>query len=293
MEEVEPVVVVGAGAFDVFGAAEAGFADGAEGSGEHGEIDGDDGGGASGELQEIFGGSVGGGFAPVAFADECGAGFNAMAAHGLFPAIDAFGDGRQRMVAEEHGDVAVALGDEMVEDELGALGVIGGDGIGGEALREAADEDDGAAGFDHAADLGLVTGGDVDEQAVDEFGAEDAEVAGLFFDVVVGAAEDEGVAFAAEGIFDALDDGGIEGVADVGDQHADGLGVAGLEAAGDGVGGVVEIEHGLLDPGGEFRADEGRFVDDGADGVGGDAGAFGDVVDSRHSSWHYSEVGDF
>lgn len=259
-EDVEPFGVVGAGDFDLFGDADAAFVEGAEDAGHHEEVGGEDGGGLGGVVEEAMGGFAPGDFGPIAGFDEGVVGGEFAFFEGGAPACDAVHAGGEGEFTGDEADGFVALLDEMFDGEAGAGDVVGADGIAGEGLRGAADADDGAFFFDEAGDGVFAAGGHEEEEGVDLAAAEEVQIAGLGGEAVVGIAEQEGVAVFGEAVLNAANDAGVEGVGDVGDQHAEGFGGAGLEAAGDGVGGIVQLLHSGEHAFGEFRADVGGFV---------------------------------
>lgn len=281
-EDVEPFGIVGTGDFDLLGDGDAAFQEGAEDAGHHEEVGGEDGGGLGGVVEEAVGGFAAGDFGPIAGFDEGIVGEEFSLFQCGAPAFDAVHTGGEGEFAGDEADGFVALFDEMVDGEAGAGDVVGADGVAIEILGDAADADDGALFFDETLDSGFAAGGHEEEQGVDLATAEEAQIAGLGGDFVVGIPQKKGVAVFGETVLDAADDAGVEGVSDVGDQHADGLGGAGLQAARDGVGGIVQLLHGGEDAFGQFRANVGRFIDDARDCVGRDASEFSDVVDCCH-----------
>ncbi len=243
-EDVEPFGIVRASDFDLLGDRDTAFLEGAEDAGHHEEVGGEDGGGLGREIEEAMGGFAACDFGPIACFDERVRGGEFSFFEGGAPAFDAVHAGGEGEFAGDETDGFVAFFDEVFDSEAGAGDVVGADGVAIKTLGDAADADDGAFFFDEAGDGVFATGGHEEEEGVDLAAAEEAQVAGLGGDVVIGIAEEEGVAVFGETILDAADDAGVEGVGDVGNQHAERLGGAGLEAARDGVGGIVQLLHG-------------------------------------------------
>lgn len=290
-EDVEPFGIVGAGDFDLLGDRDTAFLEGAEDTGHHEEVGGEDGGGLRRVFEEAMGGFAAGGFGPIAGFDERVRGGEFAFFEGGAPAFDAIHAGGEGEFAGDETDGFVAFLDEVIDGEAGAGDVVGADGVAIETLGDAADADDGTFFFDEAGDGVFAAGGHEEEEGVDLAAAEEAQIAGLGVDVVVGITEEEGVAVFGETVLDAADDAGVKGVGDVGNQHAERLGGTGLEAAGDGVGGIVQLFDGGEDAFGQLGADEGGFVHHAGHRVGRHAGEFSDVVDCSHYNSHYTGRG--
>ena len=82
-----------------------------------------------------------------------------------------------------------------------------------------------------------------EDDAVDLTAAEHGELGPLLVRILAGAAEQQAVAAHARHRLDAGDDFHEEGVHQVGDDDAEGVGAAQAEAAGDGVALVAELVH--------------------------------------------------
>jgi hypothetical protein len=258
------------------------FLEGAEDAGHHEEVASEVRRWRIGEFEEAVCGFAATGFGPVGIFNESVVGLDAVFLEGGAPTTDAVGASGESEIAGDNADAFVALFDEMFDGETGAKDIIGANRVAGERLGDAADADDGAFAFDEAVDGFFSAGGHKEQESVNLAAFEEAQIANLGGELVVGIAEEEGVAVFTETVLDAADNAGVEGVGDVGDQHADRLGAARLERAGDGVGGVIKLLDGLLDSLRQFGADVGGFIDDARDSVGRDAGEFGNVVDCWH-----------
>ena len=114
---------------------------------------------------------------------------------------------------------------------------------------------------------------------------------GLASRILVRIAEEDAVAGLARDVFDATNDLGVEGVGDVGDDDAEGVGLSGFEAAGDGIREVVERGHGIEDALLSLRPHRGRSVDHRGDRGDGDVGQHGDVAHRVLRSGGHSRYG--
>ncbi len=216
----------------------------------------------------------------VAFLDDVRWKFEFGFAEGAAETVDALAGVGEGRGAADHGEVLVAERDEMFGGLVGAVFVHAGDGVAGPAIGEAVDVDHGGAGFA----VGFGHGGrgaDVgghDDEAGGKVGLELAEIDLFFGEVVVGVAEEEAQAIAEGGVFGAFDDGGEEGVRDVGDDHRDDVGLVSTEAAGELVGLIAKLLDGGHDTLAVDFADGGQAAEDVGDGAEGDVGEPSDLL---------------
>ena len=101
--------------------------------------------------------------------------------------------------------------------------------------------------------------------------------------VVLRVAEQHRVAFALRGVFNALEDQREEWIRDVRDGDEQLAGAQRAQVLGRGVRRVIEELDGLHHFAARIGRDDIRLAEDAGDGGGGDAGAFGDLVDVGHS----------
>jgi hypothetical protein len=101
--------------------------------------------------------------------------------------------------------------------------------------------------------------------------------------LAVGVAEEQRVVLELEGVFDAADDSGEEGVEDVRDHDPDRASGAYPKVAGHPVGKVVELAGGPDDPASEGVTNLGRARDHPGNRRGGDARPGGDLADRRRT----------
>jgi hypothetical protein len=160
------------------------------------------------------------------------------------------------------------------------------DDVGGEAGYRAREQHHRNAGFrERVLQLLRQPAGRLGENdAVDPFGQEQAQVDLFLLQIVVAARDQQRVAAGVGRVFGAADDFGKKRVGDVGDDHADRLRALLRHAARQQIRLVAERGHGGLDAAFQIGADERAVVQHRRDGGDRHAGAFGDVVNVRHDA---------
>ena len=188
--------------------------------------------------------------------------------------------------AGDDPDVAVAEPIQIVHRLGGRLGVVDVDAGDAEPRRELAAVDDRRAPRRHRPHQRrrfLRQPMAEEDQAVGFLPLEHQRVAILARLVVLRVAEQHGVAFALRGVFNSLENQREKWVGDVGHRDEQLAGAQRAQVLGRGVRRVVEELDGLH----HFAAGVGRddvgLAQDTGNGGGGDAGAFGDLVDVGHS----------
>ncbi len=263
---------------DVFGAAEASVGDGADGTDGGDIVEAEDGGEVTSACEEVaddgipeFGGP--------------GVGFEVDAEFGVDGEADAFRHGHDAFPAEvgvgclalafHEGDAAVAEIVEMLEREKGGAVVVEHDvGIALELLVAGDGDDRDADGFVKRC---------VDEQeAVDGALREQAWV--LVNEVRLALMGDDIVEVAGleQTIFDTVHEGSEVAFGELGDDDADGEGLARAERSGDGVGAIVETFGGFEDAlarSGRNGGSAGRVIHDERDGGGREAEVLGEGLE--------------
>jgi len=129
--------------------------------------------------------------------------------------------------------------------------------------------------------LASAAGGD-DDQALGQVAAQGVDGAAFLGGVLVAVEQEGGVAVAVGGVLDALGELRVEGVEDVGDDHANGAGLPLAEAAGDDVGLVAEFARGGQDAFAGGAGDHVRAGQGAGGGGGTDLRELGDVLDAGH-----------
>nr|VVN34717.1 hypothetical protein PS652_05049 [Pseudomonas fluorescens] len=143
--------------------------------------------------------------------------------------------------AADAGDVAMTEFQQVAGRKISALLVVDAYQVGGHALQGPVDDDHRRAHAGQAALQVAVFADRGDDQAVDAFFQQHAQVAALLLRVVVGVAEDHAIAVALAAVLDPPGQLGEVRVDAVGHQQANGGGAARLERAGHGAGHIVEL----------------------------------------------------
>ena len=255
---------------DVVGAAEACVGDGADGADGGDVVETEDGGEVAGTGEEIADdgvaklGGQGVGFEIDAELGVDGDAYTRGHGHDAFPAEVGIG---YLGLAFYEDDAAMAEVVEVLEgNECGVVMVEDDVGVAFDFLVSR-DRDDGRAEL-------FVEGSVDDEKAVDGTLGEETRV--LVDEVLLALMGDDVVEVAGlqEVLFDAVHEHGEVAFGELGNDDADGEGVAGAERTGDGIGAVVEALGGLEDAvargGGDGRG-PGRVVHDEGDGRGREA----------------------
>lgn len=141
-------------------------------------------------------------------------------------------------VSDDHCDALMAELEEMAGGHGAGLDVVAADGSLEGDGRNAVDVDDGITATKRSTDGGGIDAAG-EQNTVHASGKQGVEVVGLASRILVRIAEEDAVAGLAGDVFDAANDLWVEGVGDVWDDDAEGVGFSGFEAAGDGVGEVV------------------------------------------------------
>jgi hypothetical protein len=155
------------------------------------------------------------------------------------------------------GDVAVAGGDEVAGRGVGAGLVVDEDARDLDARNVLVHEDDIAAPADELGEGAVVGRVGHHDETVDVTIVEAIEAGDLAMLVAARRGHEDGVAVTLGLFLDRRSQFGEEGLADFGDDEADGFGLAGREALGEEVGAVVEA----LDRGIDPRRGGGRKLD--------------------------------
>ena len=264
---------------DVFGHAQRGVAGGAQSAHRHQVVGDEHGIGAGRQAEQRRHGLVAAVLAEIGAHDERRrireAGHLERLAIALL-ALD--GDVGRRRPANER-DALPAKPREVQHGGAGAFLVGDADQVHVEAHGRTVDGDDG-----HALAAEMLVGARLgvaghEDQTSHFLGAQRVEAHALARGVAVGVGEQQRELLGLQRVLDAAHEAGEERVLDVGDDDADGVGGAGAEVAGDLVGPVLQLAHGVPDALRELAADELGAREHARDSGGRDVGLPGDLVD--------------
>lgn len=179
------------------------------------------------------------------------------------------------------GDAAAALGGEVGGGFVAGAGVVDDDAGAVVEFFDAIEEHDGNAFFDEGVEVFQVGGveGEAGDEAVDAFVEEVVGVGGFFAIGFGGMSYNKIVACFGRYLFDAGEDGADELAFELMDDDADGVGFLHPQVGGEAVGAVAHFARGVHDALARFYIDSGVVFEATANGCGGEAQCFGDVVD--------------
>jgi hypothetical protein len=161
--------------------------------------------------------------------------------HRAHETADAFARARQVGRAGHAGNVAVAQFDQMARGRIPALFLAGPDQVGVEAGQRALQLDDGH-GLAAQQQVLFVVGAAGDEhQPVDALFHQQAQIGRLLLRAAMRVAQDDVVAELERRVLDPADQFGEIGIRRVRHEHADGIRLVVLEAAGDGARNVAHL----------------------------------------------------
>ena len=197
-------------------------------------------------------------------------------------ALQAAGTGAGRAGAGDDRDVTMTELEQVPAGEVASVVVVHQYLRHGQIAQLTVDDHRGRAGLDQLAQvLRGLAGGD-QQQPVDLLGQEHVEVGRLLAPVAVGVADDGAVAGLVHVVLEAAGEIAEEGVGDVGQDDADGMGAAPAHRACQRVGPIAQLVDGRLDTRRRAGIDSAGAVDDVGDGGSGDAGVSGDIADGGH-----------
>jgi hypothetical protein len=146
------------------------------------------------------------------------------------------------------GDVGDALAsdvDEVAGGHLAHHDVVGADEVGGEVREVAIKEKVGRAFIAKLVEVFEAGLAGSDEENVDSATEEGANFLALDLGILLGGGEDEGAVAGAQHAAERFGELGEEGMGEVGDDEADGVGFSTGETAGEHVGLIVQLLHAL------------------------------------------------
>ncbi len=232
----------------------------------HQVVAGEDGGGPLAGGQQLARGAVAAGAREVAFGHARGLLGHASLAQGPVEAGQPAGGHAQRGRAADAGNAAVSELHQMPGRQVGAFFVVDLHLVGQDAFGGAVHHHHGQRGFAQRIDQRSVRPGAADDEAVDAFFHQHAQVVALLAGVVIGVAQDDAVARRGTDIFDAARQFGEVGVGGGRHQHADGARGAVLERTRHGAGHVARGADGFFHALARLRVHRPCVVDDMRDG---------------------------
>jgi hypothetical protein len=273
-------VVVEADDGDVFGNAEIIFDQCLEEDGGEEIICGEDAVGAAVHGCDLFGGADGGGFAEIVDDDELGVVGKAVVGECLLVSFEAAGVDVAGEVGGDMGDAAAALGGEVGRGFVAGTGVVDDDAGAVVEFFYAVEEHDGDAFFYEGVEVFEVGGveGEAGDEAVDAFVEEVVGVGSFLAIGFGGVADDEIVPCFGGYFFDAGEDGTDELAFEFVDDDADGVGFLHPQVGGEAVRAVAHFARGVHDALARLYIYGGMVFQAAADGCGGEAQGFGDVI---------------